>query len=83
MNDQTLVLFNRYRAETGDVPSAAMLVLAHALLNSEAKPLTVAEAAKRKGVSKDLIYRMVNEGQLRARRTGRTIRILPEDLDAA
>ncbi|HEX4144729.1 MAG TPA: helix-turn-helix domain-containing protein [Pirellulales bacterium] len=85
MTDQTLILFRRFKAETGDVQAAAMLTLAHALLGEKqsSAPLTVKAAAERLGVSPDVVYSLCNSGQLKHRRVGRSIRIEASDLDAA
>jgi excisionase family DNA binding protein len=83
VTDQTLIIFQRFKAETGDTSAAAMLTLAHALLSNDAKPLTVKQAADKRGVSVDVIYDLCREGKLRHRRTGRKITIDPADLQAA
>lgn len=75
-------IFDQFKAQTGDVSAAAMLTLAAALLPAS-EPLTVKQAAERRGVSVDAIYDLCNSGQLRHRRIGKAIRIEAADLDAA
>ena len=81
---QTQAIFDRFRHQTGDTSAAAMLTLAYAMLDcQQEKPLSVREAAQRKGVGDDLIYRACKEGHLKHEKIGRTIRIRPADLEAA
>lgn len=82
--EQTANLFRRFRADTADDISAAILTLAASLGRAETPELlTVAEAAGRRGVSPAVIYRMMKAGQLKYTKTGRSFRIAPADLDAA
>jgi excisionase family DNA binding protein len=77
-------LFRQYKAETaGDIASAALLTLATIMDGGERPggPLTVRQAAERRGVSVDLIYDACREGRLRHRRVGRAIRIDAADVD--
>lgn len=73
-------IFDQFKAQTGDVSAAAMLTLASALLPAS-KPLTVKQAAERRGVSIDALYDLCRDGKLRHKRTGRKITIQPDDLD--
>ncbi len=47
-----------------------------------ARPLTVAQAARREAVSERTIYRWLTTGELEAHRAGRGWRIAPDALDA-
>lgn len=93
MNDAVLQDFaEALHLANGDRAAAANLVLASALRDCRppaatpavADPdaaLTVAEAAKRLAVAPNTVYRLVERGQLKHHRIGRTIRILPADID--
>jgi excisionase family DNA binding protein len=74
-------LFHQFKKNTDDV-SAAILTLATILSGQQDKPLSVKQAAERRGVSVDIIYDLCKSGQLRHRRTGRKITINAADLDA-
>lgn len=79
---QAQAIFDQFKAQTGDTSAAAMLTLAAALLPAnESKPLTVKQAAERKGVSVDLIYDACKKWKLKHRKLGRKILIEPDDLD--
>lgn len=67
-------------------PMAAKVYLARCLAalqpdDDADAPLTVAEAARHLKVSAKKVYRLVKSGQLSHHRVGRSIRILPDDLD--
>ena len=51
-------------------------------MNNERKYLTVAEVGERFGVSTDFVYGAIRDGQLRAVRLGRLVRIPIEAVDA-
>ncbi len=88
MNQAVNALYDEYLHHTsGDKVAAASLTLAAVLMenNAPAPPeaaLTVAEAAKRLKVATNTVYDLVERGQLRHYRIGRTIRIIPTDIDA-
>jgi excisionase family DNA binding protein len=92
MNATTWTIYREYLDRTeGDKAAAASLTLADALQATlelrqpdPATPsaLTVAEAAQRLKVATNTVYDMVERGELRHHRIGRTIRILPADIDA-
>jgi excisionase family DNA binding protein len=78
-----LISFRRFRAATSDDVSAALLTLAAVLSDAKPEPpLSVKQAAARRGVSPDLIRDKIKAGELRHHRLGRAIRISPSDLDA-
>ncbi len=72
----------------GDKTAAASLTLADAMLTKQPEPprgdapLTVADVARRLGVSRRIAYELCKDGKLQAFRIGRAIRVKPEDLDA-
>lgn len=82
----TLSTFEKFRQNTADDLSAAILTLAASLAGEEQaddKPLTVKQAAERLSVSPDTIYTLCASGKLRHQRIGAgkgTIRIFPADL---
>lgn len=49
---------------------------------AKAAPLSITQAAQRWGVSQDWIRTRIASGELKIYRSGRVIRIRPEDLDA-
>lgn len=87
MNSAVNTLYAEYLEQTdGDKAAAASLALAAVLMeNGHSAPpeaaLTVAEAAKRLKVAPNTVYDLVERGELRHHRIGRTIRILPADID--
>jgi len=73
----------------GDRSAAAALTLAAALRDNRPAPseqnkdaLTIAETATRLKVATNTVYGLVEKGELPHHRIGRTIRILPADIDA-
>jgi excisionase family DNA binding protein len=92
MNNDVVCDFNEYLRLTGDKAAAISLTLAAALRECSLGPpaatrpsgnvLTVAEAATRLKVAQNTGHRLVERGELRHHRIGRTIRILPTDIDA-
>jgi len=50
--------------------------------NGARRAWSVAEVSERLGVSRNFLLRHIQQGQLRARRLGRRVVILSEDLDA-
>ena len=84
--EETLALYKRFEAETGDPVAASNLTLAHAMLQQHERlreqTLTAAEAAQRLKVSEKKVYRLCKDGVIPHHRVGRAIRIRPEDLDA-
>jgi len=73
--------FSYFLAIAGEPTAAAVLVLAEA--TAAAQPpdaMNVADAAKRLGVSTDLVRKLVREGKLEHQRVGRAIRITANDL---
>ncbi len=89
MNATVNALYAEYLEHTGgDKAAAASLSLAAVLMENggPAKPpdaaLTVTEAAKRLNVATNTVYDLVERGELTHHRIGRTIRILPADIDA-
>jgi len=89
MNAAVNALYAEYLEHTGgDKSAAASLTLAAVMQEgrSPASPpetaLTVVEAAKRLKVAPNTVYLLVERGELQHHRIGRTIRILPSDIDA-
>ncbi len=84
--EETLALYKRFEAETGDPVAASNLTLAHAVLQQherlQERALTVEEAARRLKVSEKKVYRLCKDGTIPHHRVGAAIRIRPEDLDA-
>jgi len=73
----------------GDRSAAAALTLAAALRDNQPASsthnkdaLTVGETAARLKVATNTVYGLVEKGELPHHRIGRTIRILPSDIDA-
>lgn len=83
--DQTLALYKRFEAETGDPVAASNLVLAQALFEQNGRThetaLTVSEAAGRLKCSEKKVYQLCESGDLGHQRIGRSIRIQPADID--
>ena len=87
MNAAVNTLYAEYLEHTGgDKAAAANLALAAVLMEDRAPvpetALTVTEAAKRLKVAPNTVYLLVERGELQHHRIGRTIRILPADIDA-
>jgi excisionase family DNA binding protein len=86
MNAIVLSDFNEaLRLVDGDKAAATMLVLAAALRESQPvtdTALTVHQAARRLKVAPNTVYGLVETGKLKHHRIGRTIRILPADIDS-
>jgi excisionase family DNA binding protein len=51
-------------------------------VSSEAAAYSIPEAMRRLGISRDLIYRAINSGGLKARKLGRRTLITDDDLRA-
>ena len=83
--EETLALYKRFEAETGDPVAASNLTLAHAVLQQHGRVqdqmLTATEAARRLKVSEKKVYRLCKSGELPHHRVGNSIRIRPKDLD--
>ena len=94
MNATVYTIFREYLDKTQqDSAAAASLTLADVLQSTldnreTAVPpppeaaLTVTETAKRLSVAPNTVYNLVARGELQHHRIGRTIRILPADIDA-
>jgi excisionase family DNA binding protein len=87
MNAAVNSLYTEYLDHTGgDKAAAASLTLAAVLMEERAPQpdtaLTVPEAAKRLKIAPNTVYLLVERGELQHHRIGRTIRIMPADIDA-
>ena len=95
MNTATWTIYRQYLDRVNDIndpAAAAALTLADTIRERFLDPpattpqpeaaLTVAEAAGRLKVAANTIFALVERGELKHHRIGRTIRILPADIDA-
>jgi excisionase family DNA binding protein len=88
IDDNLLSLFTAYRGRIGDSTAAAMLTLAQTLAQlgkqspAPSAALSVKDAAKQLGVSRETVYKLAEERVLPHTRIGRRIVISPEQLAA-
>jgi excisionase family DNA binding protein len=86
MNTAVNTLYAEYLEHTGgDKAAAASLALAAVLVENGSTPplptaLTVAQTAKRLGVTRKTIYEMCQGGRLRSFRLGRVLRVPAEEI---
>jgi excisionase family DNA binding protein len=89
MNPAINALYADYLTRTdGDKAAAASLTLADVMQTGtdlkvlSDRSLTIAEVAKRLGVSQRVVYELVQDGKIEAFKIGRAIRVQPEELAA-
>ena len=91
MLDQITALYSDFlRLANGDTTAASNLVLANAMLAKPAAqqpmatdaPLTIADVARRLGVSRRVAYELCQDGEINTFKIGRAIRVQPEELAA-